>query len=115
MSDHVGFTREEATTTEAGRIRGVILGTIAMRVGQVPDVHPRLLEGIEVAARQLADDREAVAVLADEWEAAATKPKPEKSPGESDRDYGVRLGVWNAVRTAAADLCAAVSLDGGGA
>lgn len=54
MSDHEGFTAEEATTTEAGWIRGIILDTIASRVGQVPDLHPRLLEGIEVAARHLA-------------------------------------------------------------
>ena len=51
---HKGFTLHEATETEAGRIRGVILDAIAMRVGQVPDLHPRLLEGIEVAARVLA-------------------------------------------------------------
>jgi hypothetical protein len=66
---HEGFTREEATKTEAGRIRGVILDTIASRVGQVADVHPRLLEGIEIAARRLArpdspnDDRGALIAL----------------------------------------------------
>lgn len=53
------FTVEEATTTEAGRIRGIILDTIALRVGQVGDVHPRLLEGIEKAARLLADTPDA--------------------------------------------------------
>lgn len=56
--EHQGFTREEATQTEAGRIRGIILDTIASRVGQVPDLHPRLLEGIEVAARRLATPAE---------------------------------------------------------
>lgn len=54
MSDHRGFTREEAET-EAGRIRGVIVDEVGKRCGSPPNVHPRLLEGIEVAARLLAE------------------------------------------------------------
>lgn len=40
--------------TPYGDTRGVILDQIASRVGQVPDLHPRLLEGIEAAAVILA-------------------------------------------------------------
>lgn len=53
-AEHTGFTREEATQTLAGEVRAIILWEIASRCGQVPDVHPRLLEGIEVAARRIA-------------------------------------------------------------
>lgn len=54
--ENARLTPQEATGTLAGKFRGVILDQIAVRVGQVPDVHPRLLEGIEAAARHIASE-----------------------------------------------------------
>lgn len=52
--DAAHFTLEEAQSTVAGEVRGIILWEIASRCGQVPDLHPRLLNGIEAAARIIA-------------------------------------------------------------
>lgn len=54
MTEYVGFTRDEAMYMPQGEIRGVIVDEIGKRCGSPPDVHPRLLEGIETAARLLA-------------------------------------------------------------
>ena len=48
------FTVAELTADpELDRIYATILTEIAWRCGQVPDVHPRLLEGVVAAARRL--------------------------------------------------------------
>jgi hypothetical protein len=62
VENHEPFTIQEATSTRAGFIRGVVLDSIAIRCGQVPDLHPRLLEGIEVAARRIANKETALPV-----------------------------------------------------
>lgn len=51
-----------------------------------------------------------VEALAARWEAAAEKPMPRRADTETAQDQGVRIGVWHAVKTAAAELRAA--LDG---
>lgn len=45
------FVEELAANPELARVRGLIVDEIGKRCGQIPDIHPRLLEGIESAAR----------------------------------------------------------------
>lgn len=80
MAEHQGFTLAE-TKTPAGDIRAVILWEIAWRCGQVPDLHPKLLEGIEVAARRLAAAQNDL--LADAWDESheATAEWAASNPG----------------------------------
>ena len=68
-------------------------------------------ERAEAAEQEVATLRAQVAAveaLVDEWEQAANKPRPQQANGETDRDDGIRIGVWYSVRTAATELRAAL-------
>lgn len=54
-AQHEPFRIEEVGTA-FDDIRATIMHSIAIRCGQIPYIHPRLLEGIDVAARKI--DRE---------------------------------------------------------
>lgn len=48
------------------RVRGLIVDEIGKRCGQIPDIHPRLLEGIESAAQIITDEIHQTGVMVTE-------------------------------------------------